>query len=134
MSQDKVLAKIKYVVEVPKNWIDLITSSDIFRNDYCGLWLKKLNSKLKNGKFSSLALEIDQAISKENLALAHKHFRLNYTLPKYCYQLDTELAINSFAMGCEIWGKDWYENSQLSDGPHYSKLIQLVLFKEHRYA
>ncbi len=127
--------QVQYDIEVPKAWLEFCRSSDLFLPSYCGYWM--YGAKLTD-KRGWLVFEHGDDHpghnfdSTKEFKTAVRLWRTDETLPEGWYRFTDAAMIHAYRLGCELWGRDWYQGRN-SDASGYDALIQRTLLGEERY-
>lgn len=113
------------------DWRELVTqSSDLFRSDHCGYYLRGIAKDPSRGW---LAWEDDEKHpfgQEPNLEQALAAWVAGQPLPQGYFRLDADFARRSWEEGVKLAGERWFEEG---DSDTYDQVIQQTLFGEQVY-
>lgn len=114
-----------------------VLSVELFRDNYCGYWLRR-EAKLEiDGALAVLAAEVEDD-SREGIkaldALSEKVTALALAkepLPAGWFLIDRALGERAYAIGERRWGEDWFDDR--GDADTYDVVIQVALLGKVTY-
>lgn len=127
--------QVQYEIEVPKTWIEFCQGSDLFLRSYCGYWA--YGAEHTSGLGWLLYEHGDDGIppyfsSTREYRTAKRAWKAGQPLPERWFRLDDETVERAYTLGCELWGKSWYDGNR-SDALGYDEIVQRTLLGEARY-
>lgn len=127
-------ARVQYSVVIPgESWVEFLTHwPDIFGQNYIGYWARGCEQDDNLGWLIYEDCNKDYHHNEEpDREEAVKAWKEGSKLPKDWHRLGREEAATAYLKGCELWGKDWFDEK--GDAETYDVVIQLTLLGEIRY-
>ena len=131
---------VTFEVEVPEQWIELLTQcDDIFMSTCCGYWLRGIDQDASSPVSKGwLVWEDDEKSARRGKEPNVKEacfiwsMKPGHALPPHYFSLDRAAAVKAYVEGVKLWGVDWY-NSPDTDSTRYDVVIQMALLGENKY-